>query len=144
MTGDSLIARNMERSSCGLVDILSWNIPERTEEIRSTISARIPSSWQTHEPDTTALQTYSVTAALTCSVRLGIKKIHVITRLSCIKTEIQIVNETKVCAACNHTILLSIRLTNRLHSSHDSSWNGFPDWPKPATSVFEVQEALLL
>jgi len=84
MTGDSLIARNMERSSCGLVDVLSWNIPERTEEIRSTISARIPNSWQTHEPDTSALQAYCVTAALACPVRLGIKNTHEITRLSCI------------------------------------------------------------
>jgi len=128
MTDDSLIARNMERSSCGLVDILSWNIPGRTEEIRSTISARKPSSWQTHEPDTSALPAYCVTAALTCSVRLCIKDIHEITRLSCIQTEIQIATETKVRATCNHTILLSIRLTNRLHSSYDSSWNGFPDW----------------
>jgi hypothetical protein len=144
MTDDSLIARNMERSSCGPVDILSWYTPGRTEEIRSTVSARIPSSWQTHEPDTSALQAYCVTAALTCSIRLGIKNIYEVTRHSCIQTEIQIVTEIKVRATCKHTILLSIRLTNRLHSSHDSSWNGFPDWQKTATSVSKVQEALLI
>ena len=144
MTDDSLIARNMERSSCGLVDILSWNIPGWTEEIRSIISARIPSSWQTHEPDTSAIQAYCVTAALTCPVRLGIKNIHEITRFSCIQTEIHIVTKTKVRATCNHTILLSIRLTNRLHSSHDSNWNGFPDRQKPPTSVSKAQEALLI
>jgi len=37
-----------------------------------------------------------------------------------------------------------VRLTNRLHSSHDSSWNGFPDWQKPVTSVSKVGEALLI
>jgi len=54
------------------------------------------------------------------------------------------VTKTKVRATCNHTILLSIHLTNRLHSSHDSNWNGFPDRQKPATSVSKVQEALLI
>lgn len=146
MTDKSSVARNMESSICGLVEILSWHLAGRTDENHSNILARITSSSQIYEPDTSALQVYCVIAELTCSVRRDIKTVHENTvhsykGLARIQTETKIVTETKVRATCVYTILLSKRLTNRLHTSHNYYWNGFPVSGK--TSVSKVKEGLL-